>query len=185
MRRPRLLAVALILAVPEALAHGQDREVVEAALEHFGARSDAYFYDPKGLLLIWPETAKWTSGFGGLEDPQGECPADRALLEVLRTRNSLTRPASDLVEPSTRWRLVKEEEKATMSPGLPLPPNAPKRPPTKTVVTLHQPALSPAEDVALVVFRFAWSMHGAVARYALHRAGSRWKVTCSKLIFYP
>lgn len=178
-------ATGLISGTP-ALPQAPDREIVSTVLKHFAARTDAYFYDLQGVLLIWPATAtaKGISMYSGLEATEGECPASPSLYEALHSRNTATRPVSELLDPSGQWRLVKESEKKSVSPALPPPPNGPKRPPTKTLVTLYQPAYSSSGDTALVLFHFVWSMHGAAARYVVQRSELGWEVKCSKLVFY-
>ena len=163
-----------------------DREVLDVVLKHFAARSDAHFYDLDGKLLVWPQTAssKGISVYSNLEASEGECPAPRRLYEGLNERNTLPRSAAAVLSQSDEWRLVKGSEEKTIWPTFPAPPDAPKRPPTKTVITLYLPGYSDSGDTALVLFHFVWSMHGAAARYVLQREGPRWEIKCSKLVFY-
>ena len=184
----QLLRVSIVatvtLGAPAAYGDARDRAVVGAVLQHFAARSDASFYDPKGALLVVNETSKWVKGFTGLDALDEECPGTQPLYEALRNRNRGVHPVTEVLTPSKDWRSVKREEVTAMSPALPPPQSGGKRPPTKTLVNLHRPAYTESGDVALVVFHFVWSMHGAGARYILDRSGSKWRIRCSKLVFY-
>jgi hypothetical protein len=176
--------VALAPAIV-ASANSVDRDVITAALNDFVRRSDAGFYDPAGKLLIWPKTEKQIVGFDQLGPFQGDCPIDPPLYESLIRKNQSQRSAVGLVEPSPEWRFVRNDEEKTIAPQHPPRPGAKKGEPLKTVVGLYHPAVSDAGDKAVVTLHFAWSIHSASARYLLERSGAEWRVTCSKLRFYP
>ena len=98
----------------------------------------------------------------------------RALVE----RNSSEKPASDLLTPSAKWRLMHPSEEK-----IDLLNKTKDGEPIRTAVQLSTPAFSNSGDLAFVQFNFRWSVHGATGSYLLQKSGSGWVVKCSKLFF--
>ncbi len=167
-------------------ADTDDRAVLKTVLEHFSARRDANFYDDTAILAISPRTQQTRgpdSDYRYLNQGDGNCAIPESQYLAHRMRNSTTVAATQLAAKSPLWRVVDDEEANARSPGWPRPKDK-ELEPVKTLVTLTKPGYSTDGDSAFVNLSFAWSIHSAEAQYLVTRAGSRWEVTCSHLIFY-
>lgn len=180
------LAIAVgLTASSAAVGLTTDQAVIEAALTHFAARKDAWFYDNSAPLAIWPriEKSRWTAdSYQYFNQGEGNCAVEQSLFEALRKRNQVGGPSSELLAKSDAWRLVRAEEEKTISPAFPPPPGV-HRAPIKTLARLSRPGYSVDGSRALVFFSFNWSIHGADAQYVLTRANGTWVVACSHLSF--
>lgn len=114
---------------------------------------------------------------------EGHCSIPKPLFLALVSRNTKSTAASDLLPQSTKWFVIRAGEEDKINPAWPPPPGVEKRKPIKTLVTLTKPAYSSDGLTALVFLDFAWSIHGADARYVLRRESDRWVVACSQLLF--
>jgi hypothetical protein len=186
MHRPWLWTVALWSASAIAAAEVDDRAVLNTVLEHFSARRDAHFYDISATLAIHEKTEQMhgsDSDYQYLNQGEGNCAIPQPLYLSFRKRNSAPVPSTQLIGKSPLWRVVTDAEAKIINPAWP-PSSGVKRPPVKTLVSLTKPGYSVDGQSAFVNISFLWSIHGAEARYVLRRAGVKWEVTCSQLIFY-
>ena len=179
------LAAVALGGAASASADAVDRDVLVAVLKHFGARTDAHFYDATAKLAIEPKTQQMKDGetwYQYINEGEGNCAIPKPLYLSLVTRNAKPAAASDLLPKSTKWFFVRPSEVDKINPAFP-PPGVEKRTPVKTLVTLTKPAYSSNGLTALVFLDFVWSIHGANARYVLRRETDRWVVACSQLFF--
>jgi hypothetical protein len=192
--RHALTKSCLLLAVssfgvlfPEFCAEASEREVVTVVLDHFAARTDAYFYDRNSRLAVRRRTIAMGNAaprYSEINKGEGHCSIPESLYAALVSGNAKDSPAQDLVSPSESWWVMTPAEESEIRPTFPPPPGK-ESVPVKTVVGLTRPVFSDDGLRALMFLQFLWSIHGAEARYVLAKRNGAWAVVCSQLVFYP
>jgi hypothetical protein len=180
------LAVMAAATVFGVNAAPNDQEVLTTVLNHFAERDDASI-GKEGPILLRPLTQLWTEerirGFGGLRDGSDICSIPNEMYAQFAKRNATEATASALVASSSRWRFATEGELKPGAFGFSYKTSSGS--PARTLAGVVRPAYSDNGDTAFVMFRYAWSMHLAIAQYIAQKTANGWSVKCSQLRFYP
>lgn len=167
-------------------AESPNTKIMGIVLTDFASRKDTSPYHSDGIILIDRETGVWDEEHLRDEEinrPNSACAVSADLRAQFAIINFKKKPAASLIVHSPKWRLLKSETEEKNSRDL-VYDRTPSGQKIRTVVTLSYPAYSSTGDTAFVLLSFAWSRHGALAKYLLKNSNSKWGVQCSELIFY-
>lgn len=157
------------------------RQAMEAALVHL----DQHLKEAAvggGVLLLEPTSHVWSMESLRLFsiDPQAKCFIPEEMYARVSTVATKEEPITELVSPSNLWLMPAEMPR----PDPLMPISELNGVPVSTVVTLSRPGFSENGNEALVILRFTWSIHDALARVRLERVDMRWQIRCAEFSYY-
>lgn len=185
MKKTAYILIVLMFLPCFVRAESRDTRIISAVLTDFASRKDTRPYHSDGVILIDRDTMVRTEEYLQSDEINGSnsaCVIPVDLLAQFASRNLKKVPSASLVVHSSKWRLLKSKaELESEGFGFDRTPSGQK---IRTVVTLSHPALSSTGDTAFVLLSFAWSKHGALAKYLLKNSQGKWNIQCSELQFF-
>lgn len=192
MRAATLIAAGLVLAyaliactseAPPRVPDEEDRRnVIEAALTQLDQHLKAEPVGQGGVLLLGPISQVWS--MESLEsfssDPRDRCVIPKRMYASVASAATEEEPIAKWVSPSKLWLIPAQLPRP--DPLIPL--SQLNGIPVRTIVTLSRPGFSASGNEALVILRFTWSIHDALARVRLERIGAQWRTRCAQFNYY-
>jgi hypothetical protein len=192
VRAATLIAAGLVLThvligcTPEAPPRVPDevdsRKVLEAALMQLDQHLKAEGMEKEGVLLLVPTSETWSmeSLQSFSPDPRDSCVIPKQMYASVASAATMEEPIAQWVSPSKLWLMPAELPRP--DPLIPL--DQLNGVPVRTIVTLSRPGFSASGNEALIILRFTWSIHDALARVRLERVGTQWRIQCAQFNYY-